>query len=877
MSYLRTIICFATLANLLTVAPSSADDIRFESHVRKIFKKHCWQCHGEEDEVQAGLDLRLVRFMRAGGDSGTVIAETPEESLLYQRLRDGEMPPGETAKLTTEELEIVQQWIVQGAETLRPEPEVVTEAAFISDEERSHWSFQPIQRPAVPYSERQLNPVDAFIRRRLEKVASQHEQVEERTEFVLSPQASAPTLARRLYLSLHGLPPTPKQIESFISVADPGRVIDELLESPRYGEFWAQHWLDTAGYADSEGYNDADTIRSDAWRYRDYVIRCFNEDRAFDRFITEQLAGDELVTSPLNNLSATDAELLTATGFLRMAPDGTGGAVPDAMVARNDTIADTLKIVSSSLMGLTVGCAQCHDHRYDPVSQADYYRFRAIFDPAFDWQQWRTPVKRRVSLYTDAERKQAAEIEAEAVAIEKDRVKKQQEYIKATFEKQLAKLPAEIHEQARKAHQTAAAKRTPEQKSLFQKHPSLNVTAGSLYLYDKPASDRLAEMAEEAKKVRATKPKENYVRALTENGRLPKTHLFFRGNHDQPRQELAPAGLTVVSLSAQSIPDIPAKDEDLASSGRRLALARRLTSPDYPLTARVIVNRIWMHHFGRGLVRTPADFGVLGSEPSHPQLLDWLAAEFMESGWSIKHLHRLILTSQAWQQTPRDSDVLDRVDPENALYAGAAIQRMDAEVVRDSMLQICGKLNLKAGGPPVPVMADRVGRFVVGQENLNAGRPGKKIEMNGEEFRRSIYIQARRSRPLSVLATFDRPVMSPNCDRRRPSTASTQSLLMMNSDLVVEYSRHLADRLAKEQSTRDGQIRRAWELVYCRTPEESELQLAQRFLDDQIALFIELPQYQPDTKNPPKRSAELESLSVFCQMLFSSNEFLYVD
>ena len=878
MSHLRLTFRPLPLLILLWSPLTDAEEIRFESHVRPIFKKHCWQCHGEEEEVQGGLDLRLVRFMKVGGDSGAAIAEGPEDSLLFERLRDGEMPPDDTAGLTPEELLTVRQWIEQGAATLRPEPEEVTEVAFISDEERSHWSFQPIQRPPLPATDQPVNPVDAFVRQRLAGAANMHPIVEERAAFMMSTAASPAALARRLYLGLHGLPPTPEQLHAFLSAADVGTIVDELLASPRYGEYWAQHWLDTAGYADSEGYNDADSIRSDAWRYRDYVIRCFNEDRAFDRFIMEQLAGDELVTSPMDNLSAKDAELLTATGFLRMAPDGTGGAVPDAMVARNDTIADTLRIVSSSLMGLTVGCAQCHDHRYDPVSQADYYRFRAIFDPAFDWQNWRSPPKRRVSLYTDSERSKAAEIESKAVAIEKERTAKQAEYIKATFEKQLAKLPQSIHEQARAAHGTAAAKRTPAQKALFQKHPSLNVTAGSLYLYDRKASDQLAEMAEQAKKIRASKPKENYVRALTESGRLPKTHLFFRGNHDQPRQELSPAGLTVVSLVTGDLPQIPINDERLKSSGRRLALARRLTSPDYPLTARVIVNRIWMHHFGRGLVRTPADFGILGTAPSHPLLLDWLAAEFIESGWSVKHIHRLILTSRTWQQQVRDSDLLDRLDPENELYAGAMLQRMEAEVVRDSMLLISGKLNLKAGGPPVPVMADRVGRFVIGQENLNAGRPGKKIEMNGEEFRRSIFIQARRSRPLSVLATFDRPAMSPNCDRRRPSTASTQSLMMMNSNLLVDYSRFLADRVSDEhKGDLSAQVHRAWQLVYCRAPEESETQLALQFLNDQAELFAAQPQYRPDAKNPPKRSAEVESLSVLCQMLFSSNEFLYID
>ncbi|MCA9057418.1 MAG: DUF1549 domain-containing protein, partial [Planctomycetaceae bacterium] len=390
-------------------------------------------------------------------------------------------------------------------------------------------------------------------------------------------------------------------------------------------ERWAQHWLDVAGYADSEGYNDVDAERADAWRYRDYVIRALNTDKPFDRFITEQLAGDELVQTPLNNLSEEDAELLVATGFLRMAPDGTGGSVPDPMLARNDTIADTVKIVSSALMGVTVGCAQCHDHRYDPISQQDYYQFRAVFDPAFDWQQWRTPAQRRVSLYTDDLRAKAAEIEKQAKDVEAIRNQKQSEFIAATLEKEVAKLPEEIRESARAAQQTEEKKRTADQTALLKKYPSLNVTAGSLYLYDKKAADELKELADKATSIRATKPKEEFVRAVTEvQGRIPDSHLFARGDHEQPKQKVIPAGLTVVSLNTDT-PSIPENDPDRPTSGRRLALARRLTHSNHPLTARVIVNRVWMHHFGRGLVTTPGDFGVLGQRPTHPELLDWLA------------------------------------------------------------------------------------------------------------------------------------------------------------------------------------------------------------------------------------------------------------
>ncbi|MEO2025903.1 MAG: DUF1553 domain-containing protein [Fuerstiella sp.] len=847
---------------------------RFETHVRSIMKTHCWQCHGEEKQPEGELDLRLVRLMLKGGESGAaVVAGKPDESLLYQRLRDGEMPPESTHLLSAKELKVVRDWIAAGAETVRPEPESVEEAVFITDEERAHWSFQPIIRPTVPQVKHRksvANPIDAFLLATLEERG-----------FKYSPRALAHTLIRRLYLDLHGLPPTPEAVASLTAKNDSDawlQLVNQLLTSDRYGERWARHWLDVAGYADSEGYNDVDAVRPHAWRYRDYVIRSFNNDKPFDQFIREQLAGDEMVTSPQNNLSNADAELLAATGFLRMAPDGTGGAVPDVNVARNDTIADTIKIVSSSLMGMTVGCAQCHDHRYDPISQADYYRFRAIFEPAFDWEKWRKPSQRRISLYTDDNRAEAARVEAQAKKVDARRSTKQAEFIAATFEKQLTKLPVEIHEQARAAHKADAKKRTAEQISLFKKHPSLNVTAGSLYLYDKKAADQLKTMADEATKIRATKPPEEFVRALTEvAGRVPVTKLFFRGDHDQQKQELMPAGLTVISETAD-LNKIRVDAAELATTGRRMSLARRLTSSAYPLTARVIVNRVWLHHFGRGLVATPADFGTLGQKPTHPELLDWLAAEFIESGWSLKHLHRLILTSSAWQQQLRNSNEQDDTDPDNELYGGARLLRLDAEVLRDSMLALSGRLNRKAFGPSVPVMADRVGRFVIGKENLNAGRPGAKIDMKGEEFRRSIYIQVRRSRPLSVLDTFDRPAMAPNCDMRRPSTGSTQSLLMMNSDLLLEYSRYLAARLADEAGDDlTQQIQLSWQLVYSRRPEHSELDSATAFLNEQTAIFGEQSAYKPNEKKPPARTAGQEAVALMCQMLLSSNEFLYVD
>ncbi|QDV13478.1 Planctomycete cytochrome C [Rosistilla oblonga] len=851
-----------------------ADSPQFETHVRAIFKKHCFHCHGEEEHPEGSLDLRLVRFMHSGGDSGpAIIPGAADESVLFQRMRDGEMPPDESKLCSEEELEIVRQWIEAGATTLRPEPESIDDTMLITEEERSHWSLQPIVRPSVPQvadAEAVANPIDAFLLAKLEARG-----------FGFSPRAPANALIRRLFIDLHGVPPTPQDVEAF--AADNDQVawqqwIDRLLSKHEYGERWARHWLDVAGYADSEGYNDVDAPRPHAWRYRDYVIRAFNNDKPFDRFIHEQLAGDEMISTPLNNLSAEDAELLTATGFLRMAPDGTGGAVDDVNVARNATIADTVTIVSSSLLAMTVGCAQCHDHRYDPISHEDYFRFRAIFEPGFDWQKWRSPPKRLVSLYTDAMRAEAAKVEAEAKKLDAKRIAKQTEFINATFEKQLEKLPEETHELARETHKTPAKKRTDEQKALIKKYPKLNVTASSLYLYDRKASDELKAMAAEAKKVRDTKPKQEFVRALTEvPGRVPVTQLFYRGDHEQPKQELQPGGLTVVSMNVD-LPEVPANDTALPTTGRRLAFARRLTDPKHPLTARALVNRIWMHHFGRGLVTSPNDFGVLGQPPSHPELLDWLASEFIDSGWSLKHIHRLILSSTAWQQQLRVAPDQIAADPDNELYGGARLLRLDAEAIRDSMLAIADQINSKPFGPAIPVMPDPVGRFVIGIENSSAGRPGAVIDMKGEDLRRSVYVQVRRSQPLSVLEAFDQPIMTPNCDLRRPSTSSTQSLMMLNSDQVLEYSRLLAERLQRDAADDlDTQIQLAWRLIFARDCSDDERAAAKDLVAEQAAIFATQPAYKADAKKKPQRTPDQEALATLCQMLFSSNEFLYVD
>lgn len=866
--------CIGSLLLLLfSVGILPAEDgiiVSFEKDVRPILKAACFHCHGEEGVKEGELDVRLSRYLKAGGDSGSAIVPgDAEQSLLFQRVRDGEMPPEEAHHLTDQQIDTIRNWINAGANTIREEPESL-EGPYITPEEQAHWSFQPLQATEVPdvkNAESVSNPIDSFIMKKLENEG-----------FTFAQRATNTILIRRLKFDLLGLPPTPEEIEEFVKSDSEDAyegLVDRLLSSPHYGERWGRHWLDVAGYSDSEGYSVDDRERPDAWRYRDYVIRSFNEDKPFDRFILEQLAGDELIKSKINNLTPEDAKLLTATGFLRMGPDGTGGKVDDVNLARNEMVAETIKIVTSSLLGMTVGCAQCHDHRYDPIPQSDYYQLRAVFDPALNWKKWRTPAQRRVSLYTEEDRKQAAEIEEKAKAVLADRTMKQNEFIAATFENQLENIPEELHELARETHATSAKKRTAEQKDLIKKHPKLNVTASSLYLYDKKAADELKKLADEAAKIRKTKKPQNYVRATMElAGQVPESFLFNRGDHEQPKDKVVPSGLTVVSLTSE-VPAIPENNSDFKTTGRRTAFAKRLTAPNHPLTSRVIVNRIWMHHFGKGLVATPTDFGKLGTAPTHPELLDWLALEFINSGWSVKHIHRLILNSSTWQQSFDRPEELRKSDPENLLYGGSDLRRLDAETVRDSVLAIAGVLNTETYGEPVPVMADKVGRWVLGIENLNAGRPGKVLPLRGQEFRRSIYVQSRRSRPLSVMEAFDLPNMSPNCELRRSTTATPQSLMLLNSDFALKYSKTIAERVAKSHpDSIEQRVKMAWHLIYGHTAENSEIVAAMSFVEKQSELLKGRLKTKEDDAT---KILQTEAFANLCQMLLSSNEFLYVE
>ena len=862
----------------------------FEKDIRPILKAHCFECHGEGQKLKAGLDLRLRRLMLKGGDDGPVLVPgKPERSLLFKMVHSGEMPKRDK-KLTREQLALIKQWIATGAQTARPEPADLGKGGGITEEERAFWSFQPVRQPKVPATkpkDRARTPVDAFL---VDALAKQR--------LGFSPDAEKITLLRRACLDLTGLPPTPAEVEAFLADTAPDayeRLIDRLLDSPHYGERWGRHWLDTAGYADSDGYSDADPPRGYAYKYRDYVIRSFNADKPLDRFIIEQLAGDELAGATQGNPQAALAnpqtrEWLIATGFLRMGADGTATpAVADPGAVRNQVVADTIKIVSTSLLGLSVGCAQCHDHRYDPIPQADYYRLRAVIEPAYDWKNWRTPDQRLVSLYTEADRKKAAEVEAEAKKVVEEKEAKQRQYIDEALTKHLEKFETGLRDRLRAACDTPADKRTSEQKKLLADNPSVNINAGVLYQYNQKAADDLKAMDAKIAEIRGRKPPEDFISALTEPAdKPPVTYLFHRGDPKQPKEAIQPGGLSVLAPPGQPV-ELPEKDPNLLTSGRRLAFARWLASGTNPLVARVLVNRVWLHHFGRGLVATPSDFGVMGERPSHPELLDWLASDFVLRGWQLKRLHRLIMTSTAYRQSSRRDPRRERRDPENRLYWRKPVQRLDAEVIRDAILAASGALNEAMFGPPVPVRPDVHGQIVVGIDKTEGdNKMPVEVALKGEEFRRGIYVQVRRSRPLAMLHAFDAPVMEVNCERRQSSTVATQSLLMMNSQFILDQAARFARRMQQEAGEdRVRQIVRAWQLAFSRSPTVLELADALEFMSRQVDHLkiagekeaLETKDLKKDEKTRPatKPAPELQALTDLCQALLSANEFLYVD
>ena len=850
-----------------------AETLNFETDIRPILKAACFHCHGEEKKKRGSLDVRLVHLMKTGGDSGAaIIPGNPEDSLLWKQITSNEMPKG-PKKLTSDEKQTIRDWILQGAKTIRTEPADPDSIRF-TEEELSHWAFQPVKNHSVPQPTgfNIKTPIDAFIAEGLAKQGLR-----------FSPQAERETLIRRITYDLIGLPPTTAEVEAFVGDETPQawvRLVDRLLSSPEFGVRWGRHWLDVVGYAESEGGDNSDTKRPNAWHYRDYVFDSFNSNKPIDQFLLEQIAGDELIDGKANTNNPRHLELLTATGFMRMAPDPT--QTSNSLADRNQAAANAVQVIGSSTLGLTIGCAQCHDHKYDPIGIDDYYRFRAIFDPVFPLKKWQQPSARLIDITSARDRKKAEKIEVRAKKMDAVIQAKKNELAEKIQAAKLSDVPEDIREETLKAVLAPAKEQTKRQKELLELYPMVkpvSFIAGFLVEYDNAAHREFEKKKEDVAKIRDTKPPKRLLRVATEQPNVvPVSAVLFRGNPNSPGHKVEPSELAVLAQIGQP-PSLPVNEPDRTTTGRRIAYARHLTDGHHPLTGRVFVNRIWQHHFGRGIVETPGDFGLNGEPPSHPELLDWLATDFVEHGWNQKRLHRMILLSTVYQQSARRTPEADAIDPENKLLARSNLRRLEAEAVRDFILATTEDLHLEYGGPSIPVTTDAEGKVVIGVQKIRDGLAAGVRKQKDATFRRSAFIEFNRSLPLNILATFDLPAMKPNCDRRRYTTVATQSLWFLNDDQIIDLTGGLSDRLfASHPIDATKRLDKLYRKLFAIPPTDEEYRFLFDFLARQEELFradsnSEWQKKIKDQPDAPKKRA----LASLAQVLMASNRFLYID
>ncbi len=1027
----RARLLFAVLVVALALPSAVAGEAPDLAHdVLPLLKVRCVKCHGPGNR-EGGLNLSTPALVAQGGESGSaIVAGQLSQSLLWQRIAADEMPPEEP--LTAAERETLARWIEGGAAGLP--------SMGASHPSGDHWAFVPLalpQVPDVPASARARNDVDRFLLAELER---------QRLEF--RAEADRQTLIRRVAFDLIGLPPTPEEISAYVDdgAADAyERMVDRYLASPHYGERWGKIWLDAAGYADSNGYFNADSDRPLAYRYRDYVVRAFNADKPFDRFVIEQLAGDELAGfKPGEPTTSEVISLLEATHYLRNGQDGTGESDGNPDELKNDRYAALdacLQIVSSSLLGLTVQCAKCHDHKFEPLSQRDYYQWQSVFYPAFNIERWAKPNDRIVQATLpgelDAWKAHEAAIDQQVATLREqfhDWAKDNQPRGADLFRDEFAiggapladawsnaapgdDAPAgrpaiNLDSETRPAtivrdgslHVLESGElgdRVMSTRQTFQWSPAaegawIQVTfdlidvkvgdsvpseriayylavrdfndtrageAGNVLLEGKPhggvglyldypgpdhkdsgsfgqaayvpghnygvrvtrladgkcrldhlydgvpdgpattldsetlgsgglgfglccgrsfvvdnvvitesratdlAADRQLQIAvNERLDELAAAVRELDDQRLPEPGRIawmtdrspepPTVHLLERGSHNAPGEKVAPAPLAALAdLRASWRVEPPASGAE--STGRRLAWARWVTDAggrSGALLARVQMNRLWQHHFGVGIVATSENLGVSGAAPSHPQLVEYLAAEFVHAGWSLKHMHRLMLHSTAFRQASTFDEASYKIDPDNRLLWRWNVRRLDAEAIRDAMLATADRLDRSMGGPYVPTTRDGAGEVVVVSGNAGANR-------------RSLYLQQRRTQTLSLLGVFDAPSLVVNCVQRPVSTVPLQSLSLLNSPFLREQAEHFATRLAIEAGSDEQQrIEHAFRLAYGRPPNAPEQAAATSFLHTQRHEY-------PDGSGEQDSQAWAD----LCQMLLASSGFLYVE
>jgi hypothetical protein len=725
------------------------------------------------------------------------------------------------------------------------------------DKEARHWAFQPVKKPAVPHVSDPgwvQTPIDAFILSRLEKVG-----------LTPAPAADRRTLLRRVYLDLLGLPPTPEEQSRFLSDPSPTafeRVVDDLLSRPQHGERWARHWLDTARYAESNGY-ERDGAKPNAWRYRDYVIDSLNADKPYDRFLQEQIAGDEIAGSK--------AETQIATTFMRL---GTWDDEPaDPKVDRYDQLDDVLGTAATAFMGVTLRCARCHDHKFEPFTQEDYYRMLAVFEPLKRPRDDRDEHDRFVGTEQELAAYEAAlaKPQAEIAGLEKkiqsqkdsirERVLQSAQNSSSSSGKHFS-LPANVVV----AFRTDPAKRTQEQKALARDFfKELNQAIDQAPTPEEKTQRKQWEGQIAALKKHLPKePPRAYI-WYEEGPKAPVTKIFRRGDPTRPKGEVSP-GLPGVLVDHPPPPPQPLAK----STGRRLWLANWMTRPDNPLVARVIVNRIWQHHFGEGLVATANDFGIMGQKPVDQDLLDWLASDFVANGWKMKRLHRMIVLSSVYQTAnSRIEDRGSRIDQDTKIAALGhwRQRRLEAEAVRDSILAVSGRLNSQMAGPSVFPPLPRA--VLEGQSRPGEGW-GKSSEKQAS--RRSVYVFVKRVLAVPELELLDTPDTTSSCEQRPVSTTGPQALTFLNGGFIQQQACYFAERLVREAGKDSAaQIKRAYELALCRPPRSEEIAASLDFLNRQ--------QKQIEKEGSDSRRAAMAArqmaLAAFCLVILNTNEFVF--
>lgn len=831
----RNVTIGTLLCCLLAAAPVSAaeqaSDVTFSEEdltffardVEPILQTHCYKCHGN-GKSKGGLSFYERSGLLSGGDSGPAVdLETPAASVLLEAVRyeSYEMPP--SGKLPDEQIAIIAKWVERGA-PMPPRADAIKVAhgvPQVDEETKNHWSFRPVTRPAPPEPERDdwgTNPIDAFILARLEAAGLEP-----------NPPADRRALMRRVHYDLLGLPPSSEEVEKFANDPDPQayeKLVDRLLESPHHGEHWARYWLDLVRYAESNSF-ERDNPKPFVWRYRDYVIRSLNDDKPYDQFVREQLAGDEL--------DEVTRDSMIATGYYRLGQWDDEPA--DPLLARYDELDDIVATTAQAFLGLTMNCARCHDHKLDPIPQADYYRFVAFFQNTNRYGLRSEDSVAKWSLRSIATPEEAA-ADAARLAEHQKKIDEIAAKIDALDQRALKQLQGG----ERDDYQDASVR-----ENILRRHVGDWLTKEEFEQYRSRRRERT--------QLERNPPKSGALAlCITEDGtQAPETHLLVRGNPHVPGDVVTPGFPAVLS------PPEPVIEPAANSCGRRRALADWIASPENPLTARVLVNRLWQWHFGRGIVRSSSNFGLQGDAPTHPELLDWLAAEFVEGGWTLKRMHRLILLSSTYQMSSTPNPAALAQDPENNLFWRVDMRRLRAEEIRDSILAVNGSLNLKDRfGPSIyPVIPAAV---LAGQSRPGQGWGNSSLE---DRRRRSIYIHIKRSLTVPLLAAFDVAETDFSCPVRFATTQPTQALGMLNSDFLNEQAQVFAEHLQKTVgSNPSAQVKLALSRTLQRSPTEAEIARG-------VDLMATLQQEHGQTKEA--------ALKNFCLVALNLNEFIYLD